>query len=129
MLSPIACECLGSPCRLQASPAMDNHSNSSSMLVRSSTSAATTKAAPGLFDQLDKALKGAEGAELVAKTKVGVHAWVTGDTAGNRRNQQLQHEPCGPLHSANLSKTQLLCCLPPRPLPHPHTGPGGVCHR
>lgn len=40
------------------------------VLVRSPTAAATSKAAPALFDQLDKALKGGDGKELVAKTKV-----------------------------------------------------------
>lgn len=39
-------------------------------LFRSYTAAATTKAAPALFGQLDKALKGGEGDDLVAKTRV-----------------------------------------------------------
>lgn len=45
------------------------------VLVRCDT-AATSKAAPALFDQLDKALKGGEGDDLVAKTKASVTgAW------------------------------------------------------
>jgi hypothetical protein len=39
------------------------------LLVRSPTAAAAAKAAPALFDQLDKALKGGDGDDLVAKTK------------------------------------------------------------
>lgn len=61
-------------------------------LVRADTAAAAASkgAAPALFDQLDKALKGPEGKELVAKTKVGAaasamrrqHAWRSaGDAA------------------------------------------------
>lgn len=38
------------------------------VLVRAPTAAATTKAAPALFDQLQAALKG-EGEELVQRTK------------------------------------------------------------
>lgn len=65
MASLIACECLASPCSLQAPPA--DHS----MLARAPTAAAAASgAAPALFDQLDKALKGGDGKELVAKTKV-----------------------------------------------------------
>lgn len=65
MASLIACECLASPCSLQAPPA--DHS----MLARAPTAAAAAAgAAPALFDQLDKALKGGDGKELVAKTKV-----------------------------------------------------------
>lgn len=64
MASLIACECLASPCSLQAPPA------DSSMLVRAPTAAAAASgAAPALFDQLDKALKGGDGKELVSKTK------------------------------------------------------------
>lgn len=40
-------------------------------LARAPTAAAGAKVSPALFDQLEKALKGDEGAELVAKTKVG----------------------------------------------------------
>ena len=50
------------------------------VLVLSPTSAAvTTKAAPALFDQLDKALK-IEGEDLVKKTKVSVAIRITETT-------------------------------------------------
>jgi hypothetical protein len=71
MTNLITCECLNSPCSLQAPPfQQEQHSSSMTVLARSLT-AASSKAAPVLFDQLDKALKGEEGKELVAKTKVG----------------------------------------------------------
>jgi len=69
MNSLISCECLASPCSIQAPPVQQEvGSGSMSVLVRCDT-AATSKAAPALFDQLDKALKGGEGDDLVAKTK------------------------------------------------------------
>jgi hypothetical protein len=40
------------------------------MLQRNPTAAAAQGAAPGLFQQLDAALKGGEGEALVAKTRV-----------------------------------------------------------
>jgi hypothetical protein len=70
MADLVTCECLHSPCSLQAPPfQQEQHSSSMTMLTRSLT-AASSKAAPVLFDQLDKALKGDEGKDLVAKTKV-----------------------------------------------------------
>lgn len=79
MHSLIACECLSSPCSLKAPPFQQDDCTSintnMSVLVRSVTSAATTKAAPVLFDQLDKALKGDEGKDLIAKTRVRQACW------------------------------------------------------
>lgn len=81
MRSLIACECLGSPCSLQAPPLQqEQHSSSMTVLVRSFTAAATTAAAPALFDQLDKALKSGEGKELVAKTKASSSSWPAQNT-------------------------------------------------
>lgn len=44
--------------------------NAATMLTRNVTAAPTAKAAPALFDQLEKSLKGPEGAELIRKVKV-----------------------------------------------------------
>ncbi len=47
---------------------------SSMSISRVATAAASTKAAPALFDQLSKALSGPEGEELVKKIKVRARA-------------------------------------------------------
>lgn len=70
MTNLITCECLHSPCSLQAPPFQQEQQHSSMTVLARSLTAANSKAAPVLFDQLDKALQGEEGKELVVKTKV-----------------------------------------------------------